>query len=860
MTLPSGSTARPDLLAAYAGHSAGLRSPTGDVAWDELVERTGSVRTSWRGLGAVLDLLGEEGLHERRETVARLLQDDGATYRAQGSEDEQPWVLDPIPALMDEPQWAALEPALTQRAQLLDLVLADLYGPRTLLSRGLLPPEVLLGHPGFVRAVDQVRLPGPHQLFLAAADLGRDTDGSWRVLSDRTQAPSGAGYAMENRRAVSRAMPGLHRSTNIHRIGPFFHAMRVALQQLAPTTHEVPRVVLLTPGAHSETAFDQAFLSSLLGFPLVEGADLVVRDGRVWQRSIGRLEPVDVILRRVDSWFCDPLELRPDSRLGVPGLVEAARLGTVSIVNGLGAGALENPALFPFLPALSLALLDEPLKLHSVHTWWCHDPAARQHVLSHLDDLVVKPTARHVGHGSQFGWELSRAQREDLRRRIEAEPHAWVAQQPLSLSVAPTVAETGLEPRPMLLRTFALAAGTGYRIMPGGLARAAATPHELVVTNQQGAVSKDVWVLSPTAAPAEQDVVRAGSGPHPVNVAISPRVAEDLFWLGRYAERAEDVSRLLRIADNRWHDVTPTADPVLSRCLVVLLEALTSVTGSWPGFLGAGASSRLAAPRDELMALIGDEQRIGSVAHDLRRTRELANAVRDQLSNDTWLVLSRLDRRLVPYRRGWATSDDVSATVSGILESLLAFSGLAAESMVRDTGWYLLDAGRRIERAMQVLELLRATLVTEHPPAVETMVMESVLIAAESVITHRRRYPARAGVETVLELLLTDGGNPRSLANQLDRLAHDLAQIAASSGVDDPLGHTVLTIIARVREADEAALVRAEDGRRPLLNALLVDTHRELASLALAITARHFVQPAPLQPLEPFTVLAGQFS
>jgi uncharacterized alpha-E superfamily protein len=653
-------------------------------------------------------------------------------------------------------------------------------------------------------------------------------------------------------------MPGLHRNTHIHRIGPFFHAMRLALQQVARTTSEVPRVVLLTPGARSETAFDQAFLSSLLGFPLVEGTDLTVQDGRVWQRSIGRLEPVDVILRRVDSWFCDPLELRPDSRLGVPGLVEAARLGTVSVVNGLGTGVLENPALFTFLPQLCEVLLDEPLRLPSVQTWWCHDPQARQHVVRHLGELVVKPTARGLGRATRFGWQLSAAEREELVRRIETEPHAWVAQEPLPLSLAPTVVDGGIEPRPMLLRTFAVAAESGYRVMPGGLAQAAATPHELIVTNQQGAVSKDVWVLSPSAQPAERDVIMADVGPQARAAAISPRVAEDLFWLGRYAERAEDIARLLRIADNRWHDVTPTSDPTLSRCVVVLLEALTMTTGTWPGFLGAGAGGRLAAPRDELLSLVGDEHREGAVAHDLRRMRELANSVRDQLSNDTWILLSRLDRRLVPFRRGWAAADDVSATLSGLLESLLAFSGLAAESMVRDPGWYFLDAGRRLERALQVLELIRATLVIPQPPAVESLVMESVLIAAESVITHRRRYPAHAGVETALELLLVDGGNPRSVTNQLERLAGDLTQIANSTEADNPIGRPLRTTIARLREADPVTLGRVHDDRRDRLSELLVATHRELRTLAMTIADLHFVQPAPLQPLEPFTVLAGQ--
>ena len=837
--------------------------------WDEMSDSAGAVRDPWREVGAMLDHLGLLGLAQRRRTVERLLADDGAGYRIGGSDIERPWSLDPIPMLLEHRQWRELELGLTQRAELLDEILTDLYGERTLLTSGLLPPEVVLGHPGFVREVDRIRLPGPRQLFLSSADLARDADGRWTVLTDRTQAPSGAGYAMENRRVISRAMPGLHRNTSLHRVMPFFHAMRQSLQQVAPEAGEVPRVVLLTPGAHSETAFDQAFLSSLLGFPLVEGSDLTVRDGRLWQHSIDRLEPVDVVLRRVDSWFCDPLELRADSRLGVPGLVEAARLGTVSVVNGIGTGVLENPALFPFLPALCERLLGAPLRLPSAATWWCGDPLSRRHALANLHRLVFKPSARAVGHASQFGWELSASAREDLARRIEAEPHAWVAQEPLELSTAPTAAADGVQSRPLVLRTFAVAQAGSYLVMPGGLVRVAPDADTTVISNQQGAISKDLWVLTDSHAPDTPEVIPDGPSPVAVATAIPPRVAEDLFWLGRYAERAEDVARLLRVTDNVWADVHPQGDPALARCLVVLLEALTSVTTTWPGFVGTDAGSRLAAPRAELLSLIGADRREGTLAHGVRRMRELANAVRDQLSGDTWTVLAGLDRRLAPFVAavpagtpdaaaaldGSAPApDNIAETLSQVLESLLAFAGLAAESMVRDAGWYFMDSGRRLERALGVAGLLRAALTAVHPPEVETLMLETVLLASESIITHRRRYPSRRGIETVLELLISDRGNPRSVAYQLDRLGSDLAQIPGTGATHDLMRRRVLDIVTRVREADAADLAAATDGRRPRLVDFLSHVERQLRELSGALEATHFAPPAPLQPLESFSL------
>jgi uncharacterized circularly permuted ATP-grasp superfamily protein/uncharacterized alpha-E superfamily protein len=714
----------------------------------------------------------------------------------------------------------------------------------TLLSSGLIPAEVIFGHSGFVRAVDQIRLPSERQLFLAAADLARDPEGTWRVLADRTQAPSGAGYAMENRRAISRVLPGLYRDTQIQRVGPFFQAMRLALQQLAPTGAETPRVVLLTPGARTETAFDQAFQSSLLGFPLVEGNDLTVRDGRVWQRSIGNLEPVDVILRRVDAWFCDPLELRPDSRLGVPGLVEAARLGTVSIVNGLGTGVLENAGLFPFLPRIAEVLLDQPLRLPSVATWWCGDELSRRHVLSRMDSLVMKPISRRIARSSTFGWELSAAQREDLVRRIEAEPYAWVGQEPLALSTAPTVGAVGLEARPTLLRTFAVAHRGSYVLFAGGLARVAPTTRAVSVSNIDGAIAKDVWVLAGDNAPGDKaqshdHLTGDQVAPDAVIAAISPRVAEDLFWLGRYAERAENVARLLGTADNRWRDTHPAADPAIAAALEVLLASLNDLT--------AGPVS--GDTQAQLLSLVGDDARPGTLAHDVRQMRELANAVRDQMSGDTWAVLGRLERGMAPFSHPSAGAANIPSTLAVVLEALLAFAGLAAESMVRDTGWHFMDAGRRVERALQLARLLRSCVVPARSSGVDDLVVESVLTAAESIITHRRRYGAGSGMETVLDLLLFDRNNPRCLTYSLDRISSDLRRISTDGTAAEELAESVLHIGAHLRQADAAALAASPDGRRHQLDDLLKDLIDELHELARSIQQTHFPRGGQLRAM-----------
>jgi uncharacterized circularly permuted ATP-grasp superfamily protein/uncharacterized alpha-E superfamily protein len=871
MTLAdSGPDGRAGVLDEYRAAHRGRGS-------DELLAANGSIRSGWQDLAATVDLLGLSGLQTRGAQVRRLLEDDGVTYGVPADADHPAglWRLDPLPMIIDSREWAELSPGLIQRAELLDRVQNDLYGPRDLLRRGLIPPELVLGHAGFLRQCHGIRLPGPNQLLMASTDLVRSADG-WCALGDRTQAPSGAGYAMENRRIISRVMPGLYSGTLLERLRSFFHALRAALQEVAPSTAEAPRVVILTPGATSETSFDQAFLSTLLGFPLVEGQDLTVRDGRVWLRSLGRPEPVDVVLRRVDGWFCDPLQLRADSRLGVPGLLQAARAGNVSIVNPPGAGVLENPGLAPYLPALCEALLDEPLRLRPVASWWCGDPIARRHVLGNLATLVIRPIARGIGRANRFGWQLSRAELGELADRIEAEPHAWSAQEALEMSTTPVVTGTGLEPRRTVLRSFAVAAGGSFQLLPGGLGRVAAETGSLDISSQTGALAKDVWVIGRTAAGgpeprwpagARADVARGGGADdvEPVPVGLSSRIAEDMFWLGRYAERAEDAARLLRVAADLAGDHSLRRGSVGADSLAVMLRAVTTVTTTFPGFVGEGGSELISDPQPELVRLAVDPRALGTLAHAVRHTLQSAQAVRELLSNDTWLVIGSLDRQLLEL--GWSPDPGelLHRTLSRVLEGLLAFSGLAMESMVRDAGWYVMDAGRRIERSLQVLALLRATLTQARPAAVDDLVMESVLISAESVITHRRRNPGRPRPADLLALLLFDRDNPRGVRHQLDALADDLQRLPESSDQAGDPPSRLRALLAWMREADLAELVRVDDpasgsadggasaglglGSRPRLTGFLDRLSQELTDLAEAVARTHFARVVPPKPL-----------
>ncbi|MTD46027.1 hypothetical protein GKE82_17470 [Conexibacter sp. W3-3-2] len=454
--------------------------------------------------GRALRGLGTAALLDRRAEAARLLDQDGVVYHAYEDQRSDAWLLDPLPTVLTSREWLLLEAGLIERAELLNLVLEDLYGARDLLRRGIVPPEVVYGHDGFLRACDGIRLPGTQQLFSYAADLGRDASGAWVVVSDRAQAPSGFGYALENRLVVSRVLPSLYRDAHVHRLAPFFRQLRTALQEAAPPGVDDPRIVVLSPGPWNETAFEHGILASTLGYPLVEGADLTVRRDGVWMRSLGRLEPVHVILRRVDGDSCDPLELRADSLLGVPGLVEASRRGVVSVVNTLGSSALENPALLAYLPRISRHLLGRELRLPTVPSWWCGDEDGRAEVLARLDELVVRPLSRGAGSATVFGWELSNHELEELRARIEARPGAWVGQERVITSSTPTLTDDGLVARRSLLRSFAVARNDSYAVMPGGspASRPTTATGASAIRRARSPRTPGSWPASPSTSPA----------------------------------------------------------------------------------------------------------------------------------------------------------------------------------------------------------------------------------------------------------------------------------------------------------------------------------------------------------------------
>lgn len=802
--------------------------------YDEMRLQSGTSRPHWEYLIRALEALGADEVQRRGLDVRRLLHENGVTYNvyhdAQSS--ERLWPLDPLPVLFTSAEWSTIEQGLIQRAELLDLVLADLYGPQTLIAKGLVPPELVYAHPGFLRPCVGAVGSGRRQLPLYAADLARAPDGQIYVIGDRAQAPSGAGYALENRTVLSRVLPSLYRDSHVHRLALFFRAMRTALHGLDPYHQDSPRIVLLTAGPDTETYFEHAFLASYLGYPLVEGSDLVARDNRVWLKALDGLKPVDVILRRVDDSYCDPLELRPDSLLGTPGLLQAARLGQVALANPLGSSVLENPGLMAHLPVLARELLNEELKLPSVPTWWCGDPTDRQSVLEHLDQLVIKPIAPHSSGSTVFGATLSTAERWALAERIRAQSQRFVGQEQVALSTAPVFVEGRLEPRPMVLRAFAVSGADGYVVMPGGLSRVAPRPDTWVVSNQFGGVSKDVWVL---ASEPERQISLLASAPQPLLITadgedVPGRVADDMFWLGRYTERAEGTARLLREvllrllgSEHAPHDES----------LSILLRAVTHHTATFPGFIGNDGDGRLRAPERELLSVLLDRKRAGSLRYNIDALVRVGRSVRDRLSSDSSRVVNAVNREL-------ARPCDLPAALEALQRLIIwlaAFAGLSDESMSRGHGWRFLEIGRHLERATHTATLLAA--VVRSAPA-SGSVWEALLAVGHSVKTYRRRYRSYVHRDAVLDLLLLDESNPRSVSYQLVHLQQLVAALGGGPAARRSAAERLaLAALAHVRLLDTASWSAATDAP-PALDDLFAQVTALLAQLSDELTRCYF--------------------
>ncbi|MCG8311846.1 MAG: circularly permuted type 2 ATP-grasp protein [Pseudomonadales bacterium] len=749
--------------------------------FDEVFSAEGVVNEHWQYLFDSLNLLGSQAIQERHVKAQRILRDDGATYNVykQSGNKSQAWFLDPIPHVLRSEDWAGIESGLLERSELMNLLLRDIYGARDIIKYNLVPPELIYSHRGFLRPCHGVMLPGEHQLILHAVDMIRGQDGQMHVVSDRTQAPSGAGYALENRMVMSRIFPSLFRDSHVHRLALFFQALRHKLTDLSPGNN-MPRIVVLTPGAYNETYFEHAYLANYLGFTLVQGGDLTVRDGFVWMKSLEGLRKVDVILRRVDDLYCDPVELRGDSHLGVPGLLEVMRAGRVVVANPLGSGVLENPALFKYLPEISRFFLGRDPKIPSVKTYWCAEAKDFDHVAKNFANMVIKPTYRKPGAYSILVSELDDKQRTELLATIKTSPHMYVGQEYVAPSQTPAWIDKSLVSRPAILRSFTVAThDSSYSVMPGGLTRIGGAADTTILTNQQGSESKDTWVIA--SEPEKQISLRSegsGSAVEDDHSADLPsRVVENLFWMGRYAERAEAALRLLRSVFVRLNGFEYLSEVATQ----TLLRTVTHLTNTYPGFT-VEDPGLFKSPEAELISVVLDEQRVGGITSSLLAMLTSAEEVKELLSADTQRVINDIGDELASLKLAFKNqmASAPEEALDPLVTALLALTGLGQESMIHGMGWRFMKMGRRFERAMQTIYLMRSTMVPALDESDEEVLLESVLLSVEGLITYRRRYRSEVNVESALDLVMLDESNPRSLIYQLNCLEQHMKELPAA--------------------------------------------------------------------------------
>jgi len=770
-----------------------LAAPDG---FDEMLDAAKVPRAHWR---ALLDNLSHEApgmMRQRQEMVRRQVRENGVTYNTllDTGGRERPWDLNVLPLILPHEEWSVIEAAVIQRATLLNKILGDVYGKQEMLREGLLPPALVHGHAGFLRACHNM----PHHdgvaLHFYAVDLARAPDGRWWAVADRTQAPFGAGYALENRSIIAPTFPDLLRELKVQPLARFFRTMHDSLQHWgrlcaatgdapAPLREgEAPLIVLLTPGQRTQSYYEQAYLARYLGLPLVEGGDLTVRDGVVYLKTLDGLHRVHVIMRRVDDEACDPLELQTSAQgamLGVAGLTQAAMRGNVLVANSLGSSLLESGALLGFLPALSRRLLGEPLKMPSVATWWCGEPAALDTVIEKLDRLVIKPSFSQLPQAAVFGQDLDGAARAAFIANLRANPNNYIAQELVRLSQAPVWKDgtsPGLQARAVGLRVFACATPNGYVVMPGGLTRVATGPDARVLTMQMGGASKDTWVQARARVEVHrlhkpritgQDLVREDSN-------LSSRMAENLLWFGRHAERCDNICRLLRVAldflfDVRFDQRGTEWPAVEALCIWFgLIDEKPTSPATGATFTDAELESAL------LLAVVSPN--VPGLARQQQHLHRIASQLHERFSVDNWRALNRMAQSTVlPGTR--PSQSEVMTILDDATASLMTLTGFALDGMTRDLGWRFMSIGRRLERVQFQSVVLQQALAMD-----ENGNLDWLLELSDSIITYRARYRAQPEWLPVLDLLLLDESNPRSILFQMNGILNTLAKIAQTHG------------------------------------------------------------------------------
>ena len=820
-----------------------------DLHFDEMFTSEMEVNPIWKSLHSNIMEIGLDGLKTKQNDLNWYLAENGVTYNVYNDPQglKRPWNLNAIPHVIHQTEWEKLERGLKQRAEILNFILSDIYGKRELIKNGIIPQEVIYSHRGFLRQCDQIKYNTNKHLLMHSSDMGRGPDGQMWIINDRTQAPSGMGYTLENRTTLSRVLPELSANIYVKRLSEYFQHFHELLIKSSPKKNDNPNIVILTPGPHNETYFEHSYLASFLGYSLVQGNDLIARDGFLWMKTLKGLRQVDVVLRRVDDLYTDPLELRDDSHLGVAGLLDVVRRKNVSIVNPIGCRVLENPGLIPFMGRVSKYFLNEELILPQIASWWCGQETERKYVLEHLSELIIKRIDRSTSSSIFFGYKMSYSELDELHKQIIDRPYRFVAQEKISFSTTPTLANNNLEPRNSVWRSFAVAHQNEYSIMPGGLMRVASEKGNINVSNQSGGGSKDVWVITDTEEHNKQNYTWSRRS----NISISgldelpSLTAENLFWAGRYVARTLTTARFIRMVLKQMNYSHLGDKSANAKILETLYQAITLVTDTHPGFIPDEKSKESIDPSTEIFSVLFDVKRPGSLAFTLSMFSNSYYSIRNLWSTDMWRVFDRID---TIWSELQSNSDKNIRTIIMALDQLItrliAFMGLVEECILIEQGLLLYFIGLNLEQSLLTISKTQALLTIKHNDTVEYELLEALLTSHESLNIYRYSYRSYLSFENVMELILLDLKYPRSIAYQLNQLNKDLALLPHPQANHDLTLHEKYIFEAfsklRLAKSDELAKVEADSQIREQLALLLSQLNTLIINTSLVISNTYF--------------------
>ena len=784
-----------------------FKNYSSDSSFDELFDEDKNIREYWREILADIENSGLEKLQAKQEEIDWHLEDNGVTYNTYNDLDQQvsrKWSLDPIPFVITNDEWQNIKKGLEQRAKLFNLILKDLYSEQKLIKDNIIPAEVIYGHKGFSTEVYNFGDKENFNLYFYATDIARGPDGKMWVIKDKTQAPSGLGYAIENRLTMNVISKDLYPNIDINKLSSFVEEFKSLLNEL--TDGDISTAALLTPGPHNETYFEHSYLSSYLGINLLQGGDLLSKNGSLWLKSLSGLKKITTLLRRVDDRSCDPLELDNSSQLGVAGLVESMRQENLNMINPVGSAVLENIGINPFMEKIAQYFLKEDLILPQIATWWCGQQKELDFVLKNLQNFIIKKIDKSDEVDIYFPKKMSMHALEALREMLQKNPNQYVAQEEADFSTVPYYENNSITPRNAVIRTFSLKKDDNYVVMNGGLVRASDTKENLLAPSKTGGTSKDLWILG-------KDI----DNDSPINFLTSRYVetsidqiptpkAENLFWLGRNLARSISTTRLtlhvIKKITNfyRYEVITSKKSQKITQ------NALTHMTMTYPGFLDAKNRETLDVfPMIEISSLVKDYLRPGSLAFTFSMLASTNLSLKDLLTFELWKLFERWQKEWYEFI---GRTNDSTLMIASELDKFLiyqmAYKELVRESLFKEQGLILYDIGYKIEGSLLLISKARSMLCLKLDKSVRNDVLEGMLNSIGSFNAYRAHYKSSLDLENVVDFLIFDKQFPKSLTYISEQLLKEFKSLpkakSCSSSYEKPIEEVLELLSSKTGE------------------------------------------------------------